>query len=686
MQVNKLALGAAAVALAAPASAQEASTQIELAPIVVEGATRTATPINEVTQSITVVTREEIEAQKRVDRSVGDILSKTVPGFSQSTEANTDYGQTLRGRTFLTLIDGVPQSTPLRDGRRSLNTIDPEAIERVEVVRGGTAVYGFGATGGLVNIITKRPEDGDLDVMLSQGVKLSATHPEDSLGTSTTMQVSGRNGAVDYLANGTFVNRGGRFDADGDRLPADPVGAQGGLADSQNINLLAKLGANFDDDRQRIQVSGLWYDMEQDSDWAGISFAGDPSRDIKTPAVRGNFNPVAPGTENRNVNVEYEHKDLFGSSLKAQAYYADLDVVYGKWPGFSQTRIESQKLGSRLTIDTPVEAGPVPFDIAWGLDYLHDDTRQTATDGPTRSPEMAQDAIAGFAQVDVPVSDLGLVSGGVRYEYITVDVGDFINRSGNAVQGGELSYAEPLFNLTGTVFLTDHLDLYGGWSQGFTVSEIGRTLSDGAFTRAEQAEGEVQKSNNYELGLRTTYKTWDASVVGFVSTSDNGVSFDRDLRIVKQPERIYGVELAVNTAPTDDLRLGGTLTWLEGRVDVDDDGDYDEDLPTERIAPLKATAYAEYDFFPWWTGRVQALYSGTRDPNSTKFGGTSDIDSYVLLDLYSSFDVGPGELELGIENLLNADYTPVINQAYDQTYAYARGPGMTVSAAYTLRF
>jgi iron complex outermembrane receptor protein len=36
--------------------------------------------------------------------------------------------------------------------------------------------------------------------------------------------------------------------------------------------------------------------------------------------------------------------------------------------------------------------------------------------------------------------------------------------------------------------------------------------------------------------------------------------------------------------------------------------------------------------------------------------------------------------------MFNADYTPVIDQAYDASYAYARGPGTTVSAAYGLKF
>ncbi|WP_042723354.1 type I restriction endonuclease, partial [Flavobacterium sp. B17] len=42
----------------------------------------------------------------------------------------------LRGRQVLVLIDGIPQSTPLRNGARDIRSIDPSVIERIEVING----------------------------------------------------------------------------------------------------------------------------------------------------------------------------------------------------------------------------------------------------------------------------------------------------------------------------------------------------------------------------------------------------------------------------------------------------------------------------------------------------------------------------------------------------------------------
>ena len=657
-----------------------------LGSLTLESAMRTETAVSETSRSVSVVDSDTVQDQKRVDRNVGDILSNEVPGFSQSTGANTDFGQTLRGRTFLTLIDGVPQSTPLRDGRRSLNSIGAEAIEQIEVVRGGTALYGFGASGGLVNIITKRPEDGEFNLELGTGLSFSTTRGEDSLNWNTSINASGRTGQLDYVFSGSFLRRGGSFDADGDRIPADPVGAQGGIADSDASNLLLKLGYQISDD-QRLEFSALHYDMAQDSDFAGISFAGDPATDTKTPASPGNFNPVDPGTTNRNFALTYSDEDVFGSSVELQLYDAEIDIVYSKFPGFPQTRIKSAKQGARLTIETPVELGASGFDLVWGVDYLHDDTSQTATDGPTTSPFLSQDAYAGFVQANVPLGERFELSGGLRHEIIDVDVSDFTRANGTFVPGGKLKFDETLFNLSGTYALTDRTDIYAGFSQGFTVADIGRSISDSTFASASEARSEVQKTDNYEIGLRTYQDIWEGTIVAFYNESNNGTTFDQNLRIVKQPERIYGIEATLDVRATEALTFGGTFTWMEGEADLDEDGRYEEDLPSTRIAPTKITAYAEYAPTNKWSARLQALYSGNRNVNSTQFGGTSDIEDYVVVDLLGEiYEVAGGTVELGINNLFNADYTPVINQAYDSSFAYARAPGRTISIGYTKRF
>ena len=48
-----------------------------------------------------------------------------------NTGTNSSSGQNLRGRSALVLIDGLPQSTPLRNGHLAIRSLDPSVIERV---------------------------------------------------------------------------------------------------------------------------------------------------------------------------------------------------------------------------------------------------------------------------------------------------------------------------------------------------------------------------------------------------------------------------------------------------------------------------------------------------------------------------------------------------------------------------
>lgn len=126
---------------------------------VVVTATRTEENVLDVPRSVTAITQADIEREQVFGNGLADILGRLVPGFfAPSQTDNTPTRGGLRGRPIVVLMDGVPQ-TPNNDRfANSFNTIDPAQIERIEVLRGPSAIYGDGGTGGIVNIITRTPE------------------------------------------------------------------------------------------------------------------------------------------------------------------------------------------------------------------------------------------------------------------------------------------------------------------------------------------------------------------------------------------------------------------------------------------------------------------------------------------------------------------------------------------------
>jgi len=103
----------------------------------------------------------------------------------------------------LVLLDGIPLNTG-EGGSVDLSTIPMDALERLEVVRGGgSTVYGPNAMGGVVNLTSKAPEGG------SESSALASYGSWNTLkGAATTR---GAVKGVDYLLSATYLGSDGDF-------------------------------------------------------------------------------------------------------------------------------------------------------------------------------------------------------------------------------------------------------------------------------------------------------------------------------------------------------------------------------------------------------------------------------------------------------------------------------------------
>jgi iron complex outermembrane receptor protein len=124
-------------------------------------ATRTILPASALPLTVDVIDSEALSQQVSVSGSIVDAVSTLSPSFSPTRQKLSGAGETLRGRSPLYAINGIPQSTPIRDGSRDGYTIDPFFIDRVEVIYGSNALQGIGATGGVVNQVTVGPPKAD---------------------------------------------------------------------------------------------------------------------------------------------------------------------------------------------------------------------------------------------------------------------------------------------------------------------------------------------------------------------------------------------------------------------------------------------------------------------------------------------------------------------------------------------
>lgn len=662
-------------------------------------AARVPTPLSTVPASVTVLDSREIEQQAIISRNLNDILARTVPGIGPSREAEPTFGQSLRGRDMLVLIDGVPQNFDLRIGATDeLSRIDPSTVERIEVVRGATSLYGSAAAGGIVNIITKRPTEGH-NFETNIGTTFSATHPSGSFSKRISQTAAGRFGAGDYFLSGTFEDADGEFDADGDRIPQITLGPQ-----SKKIDLNGKLGFVLGDN-QRLQFSAGYYRNELNRFFGaadGVSGVRE-ARAVELPLGASSpgdrpLIPLLPPLKyQQTYRLDYEHNDVFGSSVKASLFYLDYfrrNVFAGNLFG-GQLLPNFDKKGFRLDIETPLEKLlPRGGTVAWGFDFVNYRHAEPLSNGLPFVPALDQKSYAGFAQFNLPVTARLTFRGGLRHEQFRVGIDDFTTHpafGGRFVRGGTLGYGATTFNVGGVYSIKKGTEIFASFAQGFSITEVGRLLRNTRLPSVAVARPEAQKVNNYEFGFRQQLSRFQYTLSGFYSTSQLGTTFFINPstgipEIIRAPEKVGGFEATFDARVVRNLTAGGTFSYQRGEHDPDRNGEYTP-LPGFRIAPPKLTLYGEHTTFSRWRNRLQLLYTGERDVfgNSVVFG-EGRVRPVWLLDFASDFDVPRGTISVGVANLLNRSYVPVANQAFNSNSTYIAGRGTTITINYAIRW
>jgi vitamin B12 transporter len=164
---------------------------------IVVTATRIPTPINDIPAGVTVIDRATIE--QRDYTTLTDALS-AIPGVrvSQSGGPGGNASVFVRGtdsNQVLVLRDGMPINDA-SDSSGAFNFgVDTLAdVERIEVIRGPmAALYGSGAIGGVINLITRQGREPGLHITTD----LAGGYPAQGQGS---IIVSGIDGAFDYAA------------------------------------------------------------------------------------------------------------------------------------------------------------------------------------------------------------------------------------------------------------------------------------------------------------------------------------------------------------------------------------------------------------------------------------------------------------------------------------------------------
>ena len=180
---------------------------------IVVTAARTILPPNALPLTIDVIDKDALDQQIAISGSVTDAVATLSPSFSPTRQKLSGAGETLRGRSPLYAINGIPQSTPLRDGSRDGFTIDGFFVDRVELIFGSNALQGIGGTGGIVNQVTVgAPADEGVSGRALLQASADNDFSDEGMGGKVAGLVQYKAGRFDASVGAAWERRGVFFD------------------------------------------------------------------------------------------------------------------------------------------------------------------------------------------------------------------------------------------------------------------------------------------------------------------------------------------------------------------------------------------------------------------------------------------------------------------------------------------
>jgi len=654
-EIPSFVLIAALIAVSACYAQQQ---PVTVAPEVIVTATRFTEPPQDSPVGVTVITADEI--RNSTAATVPELLMQ-VPGIHvRDSSGSPNWQVDMRGfgifgdQNTLVLLDGQRIS---ENEQTTVNWmgIPLSSIERIEIMRGsGAVLYGGGATGGTINIITKS----------AQGNSRSAT-----LGSS-----AGSYGTYDYRAGANFAGDNAGILINTDHLETNNYRYnnrfrdQNAQADMRYSGALGTLYAKLGTDDQQLLFPGALTQAQ---------IAANP----RLAATPGDFGNASSNYANLGGNLK-----LDGAELALNAGYRTKDApsaffVATPFRNNIQTTVDVWSLTPRARI--PFSIGGVSNTLVTGVDW--DQWSYNSTAGPSviGNPVSMQRNAAGYFQNTSAFGARTLLSVGGRVQSTDYGVTDQI--SGSAASRDEQLRA---FEIALRHKLSSAWDIYGKFGNSFRVPNVNDIYN--LFT-ATVTILEPQTSHDRELGAsldlgRASYRLAFYEMDTNNEIHLNPVTFNN---VNLPPTRRYGAELSGKWTLTESVSAYANYTYMVSKFVSGTFGGINVAGNEVPLVPRNsANLGAAWEFMPRTRLIGAASYVGTQvfDGDETNTFGRR-MPSYTLVDLKVVTETRGWLLSAGVKNLLNQQYfTYGLFTGFPTFIAYpATDRALFVSAQYTFK-
>ncbi|WP_144633537.1 TonB-dependent siderophore receptor [Bordetella genomosp. 13] len=641
-------------------------------------ATKTDTPLIETAQSITVLPREQIVDQGAT--SLQDALGYAagVRSDAYGVDSRSD-GVRVRGIDPVIYLDGLRQAY---DYYTSTTRTDPYMLERIEVLRGPSAMlYGQGSTGGVVNMVSKRPLD---EAQREVGVQLG-NHGRKQAQIDLTGPVT---------EDGQWLYRLVALKRDADTqvhyVPDDRSLVAPSLTWRPSAATSLTLQALYQKDKSGSTAQFMpWEGMRLDNPNGTIPtyrFIGEPGHDRYD-------------SERRSIGWLFEHKfnDQWSFSqgfrharnkVDYLTHYADSFTVPGGW---SLDPIDKRIIGryaddsiTKVRMNTldqhllgKVRTGIIEHQVLVGLDWSNYRRERRSGFGYDSidayapvygnyvAPELSRDPLykqrqTGFyLQDQMKIDRNWIVTAGVRHD-----------RARSEQEGSEAEKAQATTKRFGLMYAFEN-----GWSPYVSYSE---SFVPVAGTTRTTPDGDVPETYKPLRG-----KQWETGVKH--QSADGRRMFTASVFHLKEENQLVpDPSGGLNNVQTGETTTKGLeLEWrgqLTSSFDLLAHYNYlDLDSKLEGIPRHQAAVWGKYRFA---VGGLDgfAVGAGTRWMSSFHDGAGPQIASVTLVDAMLSYESNQWRYALNVNNLADKTYVATCLSRGDCWYGARRSA--IVSATY----
>ena len=614
--------------------------------LVVTG-TRFGAEVRRLPRHVTVITREDIE--QAPGNNLGDLLAREGDVTLRSSFGHDKVSAVdVRGMgeasvsNVLVLVDGVRLNPPDLAGP-DLSSIPIDQVERIEILRGaGSVLYGDGAVGGVINIITRKGGEG-LEVQAHSSAGSYESYDQRA-------SIGGRTGGLTYNLSGSY------YDTEGYR--------DNGFFRKTDVGF--NLGYEFEK-VLKVFGSGAWHEDKYGLP-GPVSLADLYDADRRRATGR----PEDYGqTEDQRymAGFEADFKKYGLVRLRTALRKRDNEYILGYTPLLTRqeqlNNIDENTGNLDLSYKCDYQLWGLDHSLQLGLDLVETDyVREEKSTAERHNSLIRTTGIFVLSRWSLP-KNLTLQAG---YRRSSFD-GDFrddrllwfgTDRSWINGNKRDRSWDNDAWELGLLYSPVPDLTLFAGYSTSFRNPNVDELA---------QAEEDLkpQHGQHFELGVRgslglkaefsaTLFQARIEDEIYYGEDPVTGLAINRnyDSRTLRR-----GLEIDFKFYPTDYLYIWGNYTYMIARFEG-----RDADLPL--VPHHQAGAGFEWLLSDPLTLAVSWIYVGRRyDGNDLTNNRYATLEGYKVADLKLTYQYKGLKVFAGINNLFNEYYSTV---AYSETY------------------